>query len=89
MTDDIPGDYDSLEGMKERAEALGNPFIPMFIDRAKDRIVERGDGYSIEPPETDDPKDAEMLFHFGILAGAALEREYPAPSDISGGDDDD
>jgi len=81
MSDDIPGDYDSLEGMKERAEALGNPFIPMFIERAKDRIVERGDGYSIEAPETDGPNDAEMLFHFGILAGAALEREYPAPTE--------
>ena len=76
--DDIPGDYDSLEGMKERAAALGNPIIPVYIERAKDRIVKRDGGYSIESPDVDGD-DAEMLFHFGILAGAALEREFPAP----------
>lgn len=77
--DEIPGDYDSLEGMKERAMELGNPIIPMYIERAQDRIVEYDDGgYGLEAPDVES-NNAEMLFHFGLLAGAALEREYPAP----------
>jgi len=83
--DEIPGDYDSVVGIKTRARSLGNPIIPLFIERAEDRIIERDDGYSIESPDVD-ANDAEMLFHFGLLTGAALEREYPAPVSIGEAD---
>lgn len=84
--DEIPGDYDTVGGIRRRASALGNPIIPMFVDRAEERVFADGDGYRIEAPETDGPNDAEMLFHFGILLGAALEREYPAPNRSPGAD---
>lgn len=83
--DEIPGDYDSVAGIKTRAKSLGNPIIPLFIERAEDRIVERDNGYSIKSPDVD-ANNAEMLFHFGLLTGAALEREYPAPDSIGEAD---
>lgn len=76
----IPGDYNTLEGLKTQALSLGNTIVPAAIERAEDRIVEYEDGgYGISPPDTTDPNDAEMFFHYGILAGAALERKYPGP----------
>ena len=81
--DDIPGDYDSLEGIKERARALGSPEVVELIERAENRIIEDGDGYAIGYPEMDDEPPSyglEMTFHLGILTGAAMEREWPAGS---------
>lgn len=85
-TEEIPGDYDSLDGIKERATALGNPVVAALVDRAEERVYYDADvnGYRIEAPDTDpkaDELDVEMLFHIGLLTGAALEREYPAPED--------
>ena len=81
--DNIPGDYDSVEGIKERARALGAPEAAELIERAENRIIEDGDGYAIGYPEPDDDPPSyhlEMLFHLGILTGAAMEREWPAGS---------
>lgn len=78
--DDIPGDYSTIEGIKERALALENPVMAAIVERAEDRVYydEGVGGYRIEPPDTDEPDSLEMFFHFGVLTGAALEREYPA-----------
>lgn len=80
MTDDVPGDFDSVDGIKRRAEHFDNRIIPVLIDGAEERIVETEDGYSIAAPEAASDS-MKMLFHFGILTGAAMEREYPASID--------
>lgn len=80
--EEIPGGYNTVEGIKERAQHFGNPVVATLIDNAESRIYECGDGYRIENP-SEDSGELEMLFHFGILTGAALEREYPAPGSES------
>lgn len=90
--DDLPGDFDTIEGITERARALGSEPFAQLVEDAENRIrwnEEKG-GYEIAPPEgasEDDPLEehVEMLFHLGILTGAAFEREYPA-GDVVGGD---
>lgn len=84
--DDVPGDYVTVDGIKKRARALDNPDAAEIVERAENRIREKGDGYVIDLPEEDsDFYEMEMFFHLGILTGAAMEREYPSPS---GGDAD-
>lgn len=77
---DLPGGYNTLSGLKKRVQALDNPLMAAIIKRAEERVYydDEAGGYNIRPPKTDNPNDAEMFFHFGILTGAALEREYPA-----------
>ena len=84
MSDDVPGDYHTVEGIAERAEHFDNPMMVELVRCAKGRVAKFNDGYVIEPPEDAAPDSLAMIFHFGILTGAALEREYPAS--IDGGD---
>lgn len=78
---DMQGDYETIHGIKTRCRELGRPRVSEFIERAENRIIKEEDGYTIGLPEDDGEwpsYDIEMLFHLGILVGAALEREYPA-----------
>lgn len=83
-TDETPGGYETVNEIKERAEHFDQPSVVHMIEAAEDRIYETEDGYGISPPDVEGPGGVEMLFHLGILTGAALEREYPAS--IEGGD---
>ena len=86
---EVDGNYSTVDGIKRRAESLGADEVVDLIERAENRIYEDGDGYLIGYPEQGDGPpsyESEMFFHLGILAGAALEREYPAPSDHGVGD---
>lgn len=83
-SDDTPGSYETVDGIKQRAMHFDQPAIVDMIEAAEDRIYESEGGYGIEAPEDSGPDSVEMLFHLGILTGAALEREYPAA--IEGGD---
>lgn len=81
-SDELQGDYDTADGIKTRCRELDKPRVADFIERAENRIIEQENGYTIGLPEDDGewpPYDTEMLFQLGILVGAALEREYPAP----------
>lgn len=75
---EIEGDYDSVDGIKKRAESLNNPMAKHLVERAEDRVYydEDAGGYRIGNPDEDG--SIEFLFHLGVLTGAALEREYPA-----------
>ena len=80
MSDDIAGDYDSIEGIKKRARELGNPEFAALVEHAEQRVQEVDGGYSLQTPDKDS-NSTEMFFHMALLTGAALEREYPAPDE--------
>lgn len=80
MTDDIPGDYSTVGGIKQRARALGNDEVTELLERIEDRVYRDDAGWVLEnPPE--DASEAEFFGTLAVLFGAALEREYPAEVD--------
>lgn len=81
MTDELPGGYDTVEGIKKRCMALGAPHFTALMEDIEDRVVEKGDGYIVENPPEDADEDV-FKAHLFALYGAALEREYPA--DVGG-----
>lgn len=84
--DEIPGGYDSVDGIKQRAAHFDNMIVERLVREAERRIVRTNTGYEIPPPEESADDSLNMIFHFGVLTGAALEREYPA--DITGQEGD-
>lgn len=80
MTDDIPGDYDSTDGILARTRALGADDVADILEDTRDRVKSDGNGYTLENPP-DDARDEVWFAQLCVLFGAALEREKPAVVD--------
>lgn len=80
-SDELPGNYSTVDGLKKRARALDQPAVAEIIETIEDTVERDPESgyYSVEgfKPVQKEHGDAGALFYLGVLVGCALEREYP------------